>query len=106
MKNIITILPAPKNRIKLSCGVRSVELDAGFLRDRGIYRCLPVRKLGENMKEAWQRFWDTWDLYKNRLRDEGLYVKKEMNRWMIHYRPTGEEAAQLDKSLTYQRIST
>lgn len=104
MKNIISQRQAVKNRLILKGSLKSVELEAGFLRNRGYFRCLPVRQLGENYTQAWDRFWDIWEAQKAQLKDEGLSVKKEKGKWAIFYRDQLDRGIFLDYTYLYERL--
>lgn len=95
MNRLISQVKAPKNRLKITPTGRLgvVYLDAAFLKVRGYYRLIPI---GYN--DAWQHFWDVWDMYKSALKAEGLFVKKEKGIWRIHYRPLSD--IKLDASIT------
>ena len=91
---LITQLKEPKNRLKITGTLRFAYLDAAFLKVRGYYRLLPVGEW-----DAWQPFWDVWEMHKADLKAEGLSVRKEKGQWVIYYSPRKWSGIELDESI-------
>lgn len=102
MKPIITQDTTHKNRLKLTGTLCSVHCDAGYLPIRGHFRLQPTSTLELDNKAAWEQFWDVWDIHKQQLGSEGLWVRKEKGTWRIYYRPKGD--IRLDEKITYERL--
>ncbi|MXZ00234.1 hypothetical protein F4Y93_06140 [Candidatus Poribacteria bacterium] len=97
---LITQLKSKKNRLKLTGRIRVAYLDAAFLSLRGYYRLTPIRFGILTAKGAWEQFWDVWEMHKEDLKGEGLSVRKEKNKWVIHYSPPKDSGIKLDESIT------
>ncbi len=95
---LITQLTSKKNRLKITGLVRFAYLDAAFLVHRGYYRLSPTGAITQ--RDAWNQFWDVWELYKPDLKAEGLSVTKEKKEWVIHYSPPKDSNICLDASIT------
>lgn len=92
---LITQLKDTPNRLKITPRntLAVIYLDAAFLEKRGYFRLHPVGEW-----DTFQHFWDIWSRYKSDLKGEGVSVKKESGRWVIHYKPLRD--IELDESIT------
>ena len=99
----INLAETGKNRLVLKSPLYpSVEIVAGYLKQRGHYRCLPKDALGDTNDKVWQQFWNIWHKHKKDLIREGLSTRKENGQWRIYYKPL--LTIELDRRILYSKF--